>query len=372
MTKKKLLIKRVIYITFIMLLGYLTVILSGWIYSSRPQLEEYSWQGYINWADNLAYYGDYELAVKAAETAISKDPQNPEGYVFLANVHMRNRDIENAKATYEKAVSALGENILFDNGMSDILNVDIAVDSSKSEAESKVEEDSVKYATLKRFNSNGDIVYSFARSHDWERPDIETFYEYNSDNQLLKVTELNTFALPVYTTYQYYDNGNIHIENQCEYNGFVYEKTVYDENGVKVQHEVHSQDRSYYREMTDETDYVYKKEFYDTENQMEYYTECEMDENTDGFGETTVYYTPEAELMYTIHHEYSSKIKSVEKETYLNADGSVAFIIEHENDGNYYIYFDDASDYEDGNEYVKSKFYTEIYPLVYQMLGIKR
>lgn len=369
MKKKKLIIKKIIYILFIGLLGYLLANLAGVIYQNRPQLEEHTWQGYINWGDNLAYYGDYELAVKAVETAISKEPQNAEGYVFLADIYMRSRDIESAKKVYADAAEKLGENKLFEEGLAQIANIDLPVDTEKSIDVSKTSEDTPKYDTTRKYNSNGDIVYSFARSRDWERPDVETYYEYNSDNQLLKVTELSSYAVPSYTTYTYHPNGQVSEKNICDFDGFILNKTVYDQDGVKTRNDVHSTDKSYYVEHIDADEYVYRKEFYNTDEQLAYYAEYEM-VDAEEYDEITKYYNADNTLKYTVLHKYSSAIKSVQRETYLNADGTVAYIVDHGTNKQYYLYTDEESLNTDGGEYTSSKFYSEIDEYVHQQLGV--
>ena len=365
-------VARIFYMAFIVLFGYLMVNLGGYIYESRPQLEDHSWQGYINWGDNLAYYGDYELAVKAVETAISKEPQKAEGYAFLADVYLRATDIENAKKVYADAEEKLGQNKLFDEGVSNIANIELAaIDENKSVVVNETSEDTPKYDTTRRYNENGDIVYSFARSRDWKKPDIEMFYEYNSSNQLLKVTELNSYALPSYTTYQYHDNGNIAVETICDFDGFILSKKIYDEQYVKNVEETHAEDKSYYVEYFADGEYVLKKEFYNTSEELEYYAEYEMTE-AEEYDEVTRYFDSENNPMVTVLHKYISTVKSVKRETYLDAEGSVLYIVDYAKDKNYYLYSGDTEELVKGNEIMSSKFYADVEAEVHKLLNIKK
>ena len=142
MRKRRQIIARIFYIAFIALFGYLMINLAGYINNNRPQLLEHSWQGYIDWADNLATYGDYDLAVKAAETAISKDTENVDGYIFLADIYMRNRDYNSAKVVYRDAIAKFGDNEELVKSLADIDNVVFEeIDVSKSKAETKTKED---------------------------------------------------------------------------------------------------------------------------------------------------------------------------------------------------------------------------------------
>jgi len=367
MTKKrKIIIKKTFFMIVIVLLGYVFVNLAGYIYQTRPQLEEHSWQGYISWGDNLAYYGDYELAVKAVETAISKEPHKPEGYAFLADIYLRNRDIESAKTVYADAVKKIGENDIFDEGMDEIANIDLDIDYAKNEQVTETSEDTPKYDTTRKYNSDGNLVYTYARSRDWKRPDVETFYEYNTENQLLKITELSSYGVPQYTTYEYYDNGQINIERQCDFDGYVLNKITFDEAGVKVHNEVHNADKSYYAEFINADEYVYRKEFYNTDKKLDYYAEYEMTEKED-CDEITTYFNPDDTLKYTIVHKYSSKIKTVQRETYLNADNSVEYIIDHTKDNIYHVYKGEISE---AAEVMNSKFYTDVEAYVFQQLEI--
>ena len=367
MTKKRrIIIKKTFFMIVIVLLGYVFVNLAGYIYQTRPQLEEHSWQGYISWGDNLAYYGDYELAVKAVETAISKEPQKPEGYAFLADIYLRNRDVESAKTVYADAIMNIGENDVFDEGMDEIANIDLDIDYAKNEQVTETSEDTPKYDTTRKYNSDGNLVYTYARSRDWKRPDVETFFEYNTENQLLKVTELSSYGLPLYTTYEYYDNGQVNIERQCDFDGYVLNKITFDEAGVKVHNEVHNADKSYYAEFINADEYVYRKEFYNTDKKLDYYATYEMTEKED-CDEITTYFNPDGTLKYTIIHKYSSKIKTVQRETYLNADNSVEYIIDHTKDNIYHVYKGEISE---AAEVMNSKFYTDVEAYVFQQLEI--
>lgn len=360
---------KILFLAFIAVLGFAIVNLAGYLYYTRPQIEEDSLQGYIDWADRLADYGDFDTAIEAVQAAIDQEPLNAESYVFLANVYLQNRDIEKAKAVYETAVARAGENELFTDGIDAIANIDLVTDPEKSKAATKYEEDSQKYALTYKYNSNGDMVYAYSRSHDWERPDLESFYEYNADNQLVRVIEINSFALPNYITYDYHSNGQTKNETRCDYNGFVLNRSVYDEKGVKTGNEVYSEDRSYYVETLDAEGYVHKKEFYDADDQLLYYAEYQVTD-AENYEETTVYYNADNTVKYTILHKYGSSVKNVERETYLNGDGSLKFIVDHGDDKYYHLYTDADSRYDDGGEYVTHKFYADMEEYVFEQLGV--
>ena len=360
---------KIIFMVFIIMLGYGIVSLAGYLYYTRPQLEEDSLQGYIDWADRLADYGDFDTAVEAAEGVISTDPQNAQAYVFLANVYLKNRDIESAKNIYESAVSQVGENKLITDGLAAIANIDVATDPAKSETSTKTKEDSLKYALTYEYNANGDLVRAYSRSHDWERPDLESLYEYNSDNQLVRVVEINSFILPNYITYDYHSNGQVNNETRCDYNGYVLERSIYDEAAVKTNYQAYYQDRSWYMESLDADGYVYKKEFYDADNRLMYYAEHEMAEAED-YDEKTVYYNPDNTVKYTLLHKYSSSVKSVERETYYDGNGNVVLLVDHGDDNHYHIYTGADAESKDGSEYQSFKFYADADEFVCQELGI--
>ena len=140
---------------------------------------------------------------------------------------------------------------------------------------------------------------------------------------------------------------------------------------VKNVEETHAEDKSYYVEYFADGEYVFKKEFYNTSEELEYYAEYEMTE-AEEYDEVTRYSDSKNNPMYTVLHKYISTVKSVKRETYLDAEGSVVYIVDYAKDKNYYLYSGDTEELVKGNEIISSKFYSDVDAEVHSLLDIKK
>ncbi len=365
-------IKSRFFVVVMLLCAYLMVNVSGCMHDGKPQLQEDSWAGYTQWAEMLSQSGYYEAAVRAAEVALEKDPDNAESYTTLADIHMGYRNYKEAEEAYLSAIDRLGESFELTKGLNNVHTVDIdGISEKNSTAVSKNSEDSVKYDTTWEYNEQGSVVSVYFRTRDWTRSDMLTTYEYDDNNNLVRETIFGGYRLGMATGYivYEYDNNVLTTRKETDFDGRMVQKDDFDTNGNLTSRTDYNYDGSHSIERYDENDVLVKREVYDMYSQELYHSIHQPADNGKN-AEYITYYNADDTVKYTSYREYGSSVKNIVKDVYYNSDGSLAVYLLHKDNNNYYIYDVDPSENEEAEEIAKYKFYDEAYTYVNEFLGL--
>ena len=364
-------IKSKAYVLVFLLLGFVAVTAAGIVHDFKPHLSEESWQGYVTWAFDLSFTGNYSAAVRAMETAVEMEPENVQSYIHLAEIHLQNKKFAEAENVYNSAAARFGDNKEINAKLENIKNVNIAsIDEAKSIPVSSKEENSTKYSMTREYNKAGYVVSAYGRSHDYRRPDIKSGYEYDSIDRLIRMTEFTGRKLSIassYMIYEYYDSGAIKGKHTCSYDGVLEEKVYFDEAGKMTQKDVYAEDGSCYVEEYDSKENIIEKSQYDANGELVYdigYENCDGVE----YDEKLTYFNPDDSIICTAYYKYSSSIKSVSKETYFDPDGNVILSLHFERDKYYHVYTTLEAD--KATEVMSSKFYNEAKAYITDYIGI--
>lgn len=362
-------IKSKFYIFVLMLAAYFMIVIGGMLHDFKPQLAEDSWQGYIDWGRSLSYSGYYDAGVRAVETAIEKEPENVEGYLQLAEVHLENKEFQKAREVYNQAISACGETYELKTKLEDVDNVDVQnISAENSKGVSKENVDSPRYDTNKEYNSNGDVVYIHNRPRMYSTVETKTTYEYDDDNKLLRETQYDGWRLRLaseYLIYEYDDNDVLTSKTECDYTGHKNKVNLYKASGEEYQEIVYNQDNSYCAEEYDAEGNIISKEYYDKYDNKIYYVKYEPYGDSSYF-EKAVYNTSEDEMMYYALLEYNSSLKTVKREFYYTPEDEGIVVIRFEQDTKYHVYVQEGNNKE--TEVLVSEFYEEALACAQQYL----
>ena len=365
-------IKSKFFVVVMLLCAYLLTNVSGCMHENKPQLAEDSWNGYIQWAEELSQQGYYEAAVRAAEVALEKDPDNAESYTTLADIHMYYRGYKQAEEIYLTAIERLGESFELTSRLNNVRTVDIdGISVKNSTAASKKSEDSVKYDTTWKYNEQGSVVSVYFRTRDWTRSDMLTTYEYDDDNNLVRETVFGGYRLGMatdYTLYEY-DNNVLATRKVTGFDGRMVQMDKLDANGNLINKTDYNYDGSHSIERYDENGVLVRREVYDMYSQ-ELYHSIHQPADSGENAEDIIYYNADDTVKYTSYREYGSSVKNIIRDVYYNPDGSLAMYLVHKDNNNYYIYDADPFKNSNAEELEKFKFYEEAYTYVNGLLGL--